>query len=629
MSNRVNSHRRDRPQSSLAADARPDLAIPRYKILCAVWGQAYIDRFARLSLASLLATGNLAALGGPQAVEIVFLTSKKDIKWFEDLELMQTVAKHASVRFESIDDLIVTGQYSVTLTLAFFRGVKLFGEEATSLHFIFWNADFILAQRSFEHLHALTTAGRRLVMTGTVRALSPFAERSLLDMSRDADGALSVGARELVRLALDYPQQHHAAKVINQNVAWSDVASQMFWRDGADLLVGRFYQAFMLCIAPTRVPGGINGPCDYSFMPEFCPDEPVHMIADSDCFFALEVGDEDQERQHIFLGPRTGDSERQANMREWLTREHQQTADTDVVFRAGEVDAARVEDARAALSSYHAAFMAEMPEPISHANNYYWAWGVAAWRERRDLTHPSASLPPELASTLSLNDLASRSYARHYATKTGHPRPKLPDWLSWFDPGSKTNALAAELAPLIAADPNKALIVAPAGCPLDQLFPAGVSPPHRIEPNVAAYWRLEPADLSFGIIWQTESATRDIVAILNNVAPAFGEGAVIKIVTLLTDPLLYPDWLDEQRRKVLPLAGLMDDMQIRLSGTTKGEAHYAALARRAYHGWRSDPRLAIKVWAPIKVALAAGRKLMLTQPGPASELVVTGRLRKS
>ncbi len=57
---------------------------PKVKFLTVVWGETYIARFASLALPSFLALGNLPALAEATELEVVIMTRRADIEYFEN-----------------------------------------------------------------------------------------------------------------------------------------------------------------------------------------------------------------------------------------------------------------------------------------------------------------------------------------------------------------------------------------------------------------------------------------------------------------------------------------------------------------------------------------------------------------
>jgi hypothetical protein len=117
----------------------------KVKFLTVVWGDHYIERFATLALPSFLAPGNLPALAAGSDLEVVILTKRADFEAFDRHPAFRMLHTICPTRFIEIDDLITTGAYGFTLTLAYARAVIAYGDDMLRTHFVFMNADFVLA----------------------------------------------------------------------------------------------------------------------------------------------------------------------------------------------------------------------------------------------------------------------------------------------------------------------------------------------------------------------------------------------------------------------------------------------------------------------------------------------------
>jgi hypothetical protein len=380
----------------------------------AVWGADYVERFERYGLSSILAPGNLPQLAETCNVELVLLTRREDFAHFRKLRLMAEVEKHAAVRFADIDDLIGRGPYTVTLTLAFTRGMRLFGDAMTSMHFIYWNADFVMSDGTLSNLAKHIGADRKVVLTGSLRAVAEEAA-PLLERWRGPDGILRASGRELVGLTLSYPHALTVAKTLGQDFCYTVVPNQMFWRVDDQTLVGRFFQIFMFCLKPTRVVHTIDGYCDYTFVPELCPGEPLEIIEDSDELFLLELQGRDLELEAVRFGPRPpGPWER--SIEEWCSPEHKATTKRPVVFHAGEIPAS-IEEVIDQSSRFLEDLTCSLKAPVPPAQHYYWVSGVAAFLNNRPAADRMLGPPDELDLRLPLTYLQHPSYRDYRAQR--------------------------------------------------------------------------------------------------------------------------------------------------------------------------------------------------------------------
>jgi len=369
-------------------------ALRQAKFVTAVWGQAYIERFATLSLPSFLAPGNLPALAAATQLETVILTRKDDIAFFEQVPALGRLRAICPVRFIAIDDLVTTGIYGVTLTLAYARAVIDCGGEMLNTHFVFMNADFVLADGSLRSLSRHICAGRSIVLGPSFRATAEAMEPTLR-AAVDENSVLAIAPRQLTAMSLPHAHPTTDAKIRNQEFVHSSHPNQFFWWVDKQTLLGRYYLIFMLCLKPSRIVESINSYCDYSFIPEMCPDGDEVAMGDSDEFFMLELQSHDQELEMLRLGHQSN-AQIARSLGEWTTAEHRRAAGHDIVFHAADVPPG-IEAARKQASDFVADIARRLRPPRTHAGHTYWVRGVAAWREARKAMGLDVS-PPELVA---------------------------------------------------------------------------------------------------------------------------------------------------------------------------------------------------------------------------------------
>ena len=493
-------------QTASVKPARPEQ--PSVKILVPVWGQDYIRRFEGLGLASILSPGNLPALAASCNIEFIFLTSARDFGHFESLDLMSRLRKHAAVRYVAIDDLIVPGLYSVTLTVAYTRGMAIFGEGMTDIHFIYCNADFVLGDGALAHVGQCIAQGQNVVLAGSVRVVSEEVEPRLRRLVRD-DGVLEVQPRPLARFVFQHPHIMQVAKTVNQDFCWARAPNHMFWDVDDTALVARFFQIFMLCLKPTQARTRIDGYCDYSFVPAFCPGEPIHVVGDSDQVCLLELQGREQEVGDVlFVGDREDLWAR--SIAEWCTPEHAQIAGQPILYHAADIPAA-ARDVVAQSDKYVDSMLSKIPAPAGYSGQYYWVYGVAAWRLRRTPEMTLAGWPSELDAELPVSALKHPSFDQDRRRRACAPllqprglKARLQRLLIGSPPAlTALHPQASGLKPLIArasqiqarlkADPGyKVLVVADLGGWIDRILTIDDPRVYRTELLIAATWRLQP-----------------------------------------------------------------------------------------------------------------------------------------
>lgn len=370
---------------------------PKVKLVVAVWGEAYIERFMALALPSALAPENLPALAAGAELEVLVMTTSDGARYFEGKRAYLNLGRICRVRFLAIDDLIGSSAYGVTLTLAYMRGIASVGEDMVNTHFVFLNSDFVLADGSLRTLLRCILEGRHCVLAPSFRAVAEDVEPVLEQGVDPAATTLAMKPREMVRLALRHLHPTSMARMVNQHLVRSTHPNQLYWHVDKNTLVGRFYLIFMLCIKPERVVRTINSYCDYGFVPEFCPSGNVTILTDSDDFFMLETQGRTQELDHLQLG--TLDPTAIAlSLSEWTTRGHRLAASHDLMFHSEDLPPG-LDATKAEAERYVAGLSRLLRPPKDHAFHYHWVSGVEVWREQLRLlgrpgVAPEITQPP-------------------------------------------------------------------------------------------------------------------------------------------------------------------------------------------------------------------------------------------
>ncbi len=404
---------------------------PKTKFLTVVWGQSYISRFATLALPSFLAPGNLPALARATELEVVIMTRRDDIDFFEKQAAFRLLRQICPVQFVEIDDLITTAVYGVTLTLAYARPIIACGRDMVNIHFVFMNADFVLADGSLQALSTHILSGRSIVLGPSFRSTAEAMEPLLEAAIETSTGILSIPTRKLTSLALAHPHPTTIAKTLNQDFCHSTQVNQFFWQVNDQTILGRYYLIFMLALKPERVITTINSFCDYALIPELCPSGDEVAMGDSDKFFMLELQQRNQEMNLLRLG-RQRDSEIVNSLQYWTTAEHRRAATHDIVFHAGEIPK-EIDSAKADARAFVEKIARKLGRPRFHEGHRYWVRGVEAWRNYR-VSQGLSAAPIELAPLKSSPFSWLWAFLNFWRRKLREPRktPFHPYWLDHY-----------------------------------------------------------------------------------------------------------------------------------------------------------------------------------------------------
>lgn len=368
----------------------------KVRFIVVIWGARYIEEFAHVSLPSYLAAGNLPYLAAEADLEIVVMTSQDSRYVFDEEPNFYKVKSLCPVRYIYIDDLITSGNYGVTLTLAYARGIKDCGAEQTNTVCVFMNSDFVLADGSLRTLVGKLREGHRCIMAPSLRASSETTLPRLMEAVDPTDGTLTMQPREMVKLAFENLHPTVIAKTVTQGLLTCKTHNQIYWQVDDGTLLARYHLIFMLAIKPEVAMGRVNSYCDYGFVPELVPSGQFHLLNDSDDFFMLELQSASQE-QHFLTGGNYNVGQIASELSVWTTREHRRFAEVDVVFRSGEVPS-HFREAREEFARFFNLVRSRMSRsPMDHVDHFYWVFGTQAWAFLKFGAQANTALaPPEL-----------------------------------------------------------------------------------------------------------------------------------------------------------------------------------------------------------------------------------------
>jgi len=366
----------------------------KVRFLLPVWGNDYVARWCRLALPALLAPGNLPAIAKATDFEFVLLTSEIDYEYIKSQKIFDKLSSMCSVHFISIDDLLcgwggASSFYGLVLTNAYWRAIESAGDEMVDTHFIFMNADFLVANEGMRNLLARLQDGHHIVLTSTLRCNSEDVVPILTRQLSDGGMTLAVQPRALVDVALQHMHSTQVAKLVNSNICHSAAVNQLFWQVDDQTVVSHHYIPFMLCVKPERFVAGIEGFCDYAFVPELCPSGNSVALEDSDEFCMIELQARSSELDFLRIGGATRD-EVAASLGQWTTRWQRDMARRHrIVFHAADLPPA-LDAACHEADDYVADIERRMTKPPQpHLDHPYWTGTLATLG-----LHPPLMGPP-------------------------------------------------------------------------------------------------------------------------------------------------------------------------------------------------------------------------------------------
>ena len=353
----------------------------KIKFLTVVWGEKYIKNFCELSLPSFMAPGNLPALAQASKLEVLIMSQSKDFHAFEKYPAFRNMKSQIKIRFVPIDDLVPGNSYGITLTLAYARPILALGKRMLDYHFVFMNADFILADGSLRTLGRQLSRGAEVVLAPSLRGTAEKTETLIRKKVRNDQSVIQIQPREFLRLTMPHLHPTTLAKVINFGDYHTIHPNQLFWKVDGHTLLARYFLIFMLAIKPQRVVRKINSWCDYGFVPEFCPQSALKVLGDSDEFLMIETQEKQKEREFLRHGPLNPGGIKES-LGQWLTLGQFKNFQHRIVYHATDLPQT-ISKAQENFEKYIQKISLINIRFKKHKNHYYWKSGLACWLKQR------------------------------------------------------------------------------------------------------------------------------------------------------------------------------------------------------------------------------------------------------
>lgn len=279
---------------------------PPVRLITIMWGEEYCDKLLNITLPAILAPGNLPALAEHFECELVLVTETRLYDYIDNSAVAKVLRKYCSIRYVKIDDLVEgNAGYGMSLTYALHRGFDDLGEAMCDHFLIFFNADFILADGSYEVLAKHMLDGERLVFSPSYCVNSGQVTPMLLDAVDPKTHVMSIPKREMARMGLAYRHNTVRAKTVNQPVFHMHVTDQFYWHVDEYTRLGRQFPIAIVCMKPEKVYTDPVCFWDYATLSMACPTANRCVLGDSDDFLMIELRDEHTFRELMTIGHTT------------------------------------------------------------------------------------------------------------------------------------------------------------------------------------------------------------------------------------------------------------------------------------------------------------------------------------
>lgn len=223
-------------------------------------------------------------------LEFVLVTEKSLFKRFRMTPAFVRLANLCDVKLMPIDDLLIgRGSYGVTLTCAYHRGFSDLGDRMRDYFLFFLNADFVLADRSYETALENIRKGATLLLAPsycvtTERVVPLLQEKYLIN-----EAVLEISKREMSEIILKERHKSIQGKTVNQNVMHMEFVDQFYWDVDESSMLARQLPIAVVGLRPERTYVNPVTFWDYGMLSEMCPKAVPCVLGDSDQFAMMEL----------------------------------------------------------------------------------------------------------------------------------------------------------------------------------------------------------------------------------------------------------------------------------------------------------------------------------------------------
>ena len=269
---------------------RPRTALDAgFQLIVPVWGENYTRLFAEVSLPTLMAPGNIPALPHPERHVLTIYTTPDDRRLIEAAPVFGPLSAAIRVEFHPVRARVgaIFNSYDVQSD-CFRRAIRL--AHTADRAMVFLTPDLIMADGGLRGLARIASTSVRAVLGVGIRLEKDrVRDRLLAEYRSSAGDAITIGPRDLTRLALD--ALHPIAR---QHMLRSDseeiLPSNLCWRVGKEGLVAHCFHLHPFLIYPRIRNAPFSNTVDGDYVEAACPDPTdVHVITDSDEFSAWEL----------------------------------------------------------------------------------------------------------------------------------------------------------------------------------------------------------------------------------------------------------------------------------------------------------------------------------------------------
>lgn len=258
-----------------------------WRLVTAVWGRRFVERFLTSTLPSILAPRNLPALADGEEVEYRIFTRAADIPHIEASPLFSKLAAFVAVRFETIDSVVASAKYD---RLAQIHRLGLEGTAEADIGVVFLTPDAVWANGTLAAVRTVALAGYdAAVMDGPRVVRGPFAAE--ISSRFGANEILSIAPRELMEMSVRHIHSNESAWHWGSD--WlHDAPFQLHWPVPGEGMVTRGFCLFPIYVRLRRPIGDFVGAIDRGLLDAAFDDRSgIYYCGDSDIMAVVSIDD--------------------------------------------------------------------------------------------------------------------------------------------------------------------------------------------------------------------------------------------------------------------------------------------------------------------------------------------------
>jgi hypothetical protein len=282
------------------------MAKPPVRLVTCAWGKEHLDKLLTFPLGSVLAPGNLPRLTAQFDCSVVIVTETRFFDYVRQHAIIRRIESICPLCLLPLDDIVgESWQYGISLAYALFRGFRELGPAMTDTYLLFLNADFILANGSYERLIPHMLRNERVLLAPSYCTVAERVAPLLAARCDPRTGILALPPRELAAITLSHRHNTVRAKTINQRLVHFEYMDQSYWDVDPDTLLGHQMPISLVAMRPEVALSDLSSFWDWGIAYDFCPSQRLTVFGDSDDFLMLELREEAAHLNLVRVGPMT------------------------------------------------------------------------------------------------------------------------------------------------------------------------------------------------------------------------------------------------------------------------------------------------------------------------------------